>query len=73
MSRTRQLSNDGRKKTALCSVQVQERLIKPFNAKVEDEFGHYKKSKVLNALIEGYLSGRYVLKEEPRNDYDMEC
>ena len=36
-----------------------------------------KKSKVLNALIQGYLTGRYRIieidKQEPRNDYDMEC
>lgn len=38
MSRTRQLN--GNKKTALCAIQVQERLIKPFNDKVTEELGH---------------------------------
>ena len=39
MSRTRQLNN-GNKKTALCCYQLYERLIEPFNQKVDEEFGH---------------------------------
>ena len=40
MSRTRQLNGNSRKKTALCCYQLYERLIEPFNQKVDEEFGH---------------------------------
>ena len=74
MSRVRQLN--GNKKTVLCCYQLKEKLIEPFNQKVNVEFGRYKRSKVVNALIQDYLNGKYNLQQEPRtnnNDYDMEC
>ena len=46
-------------KTKLCTFQIYEDLIPLLDKKVADEFGHYKKSKVVNALLEGYLTGRY--------------
>ena len=46
-------------KTKLCTFQIYEDLIPLLDKKVADEFGYYKKSKVMNALIEGYLTGRY--------------
>lgn len=76
MSRTRQINNNSnrRNKTILVSYQIQENLIEPFNDKVTRDFGYYKKSKVLNALIEGYLTGRYrVANIQESTDYDIEC
>ena len=62
-------------RTKLCTFQIYENLIPKFNEKVTNEFGHYKKSKVMNALIQGYLTGRYrIINDKPsrsNNDYDM--
>ena len=65
-------------RTKLCTFQIYENLIPKFNEKVTNEFGHYKKSKVMNALIQGYLTGRYRIideidKQSRSNDYDYEC
>ena len=48
-------------------------LIPLFNAKGESDLGQYNKSKVLNALIESYLSGKYsLIKQKSTNDYDYD-
>ena len=64
-------------RTKLCTFQIRENLIPLLDQKVTNEFGHYKKSKVVNALIQGYLTGRYrIINDKPsrsNNDYDMEC
>ena len=61
MARKQQQHQQGRDntKTKLCTFQIYEDLIPLLDKKVADEFGYYKKSKVMNALIEGYLTGRY--------------
>lgn len=57
----KKIRDDGAKttKTKLCTFQIYEDLIPLLDNKVAEDFGHYKKSKVMNALIEGYLTGRY--------------
>ena len=50
-------------KTKLYTFQIYEDLVPLLDKKVADEFGNYKKSKVLNALIEGYLTGRYRIAQ----------
>ena len=48
-------------------------LIPLFNAKGESDLGQYNKSKVLNAFIESYLSGKYsLIKQKSTNDYDYD-
>ena len=68
--------------TKLVTFQIRENLIPRFNDKVTEEFGNYKKSKVLNALIQGYLNGKYRIYDKKQqqdkqssnsNYYDIEC
>ena len=76
--------NNNNKKSKLYTFQIETSLIPGFYDKVEDQFGRYKKSKVLNVLIKGYVDGKYTVDKldktktavEPDyyNDYyDMEC